>query len=188
MHYLIDGYNLMHAAGLMKPRFGPGGLERARRALVGALAGSLGEDAKLTTIVFDARVCPRPAEGDTGSTATHGITLEFAVGEESADARIETLIRQASAPKQLTVVSSDARIRTAARRRGAKSVKSGAFWEQLVERRRTRKPAGPAAPAAASEKPAGRATRDREYWLHEFEGLVSDADLRELAGPFADLD
>jgi hypothetical protein len=29
-------------------------------------------------------------------------------------------------------------------------------------------------------------SRDSDSWLKEFEGLISDDDLRELAGPFGD--
>ena len=181
MPILIDGYNLMYAAGLMKPRFGPGGLEKARRALLGLLAGSLAEGSAETTVVFDARVAP-PAQPETqAGPATHGIRVQFAAGEENADALIEKLIRVDSAPKRLTVVSADHRIRTAASRRGARSVDSDTFLRELVrqrsERRRAQNPEAP-------EKPSGRSTSNREFWLHEFERLIDEDDLRELAGPF----
>jgi hypothetical protein len=181
MHYLIDGYNLMHAAGLMKTRFGPGGLEKARRAIVGVLAGSLGDAARHTIIVFDARVPP----ADTGheqTSPTHGIQVEFASGDDGADARIERLIAIESTPKQLTVVSSDRRIRTAAKRRGANSLDSETFWDRFVARRR--RPIR-SDPAELPEKP-GRRSRDADDWLREFEGLISADDLVELAGPFAE--
>ena len=185
MHYLIDGYNLMHAAGLMKPRFGPGGLEKARRALVGVLAGSLGDDASHTTVVFDARSGPSGERSETEIPATHSIRVEFASGEDGADARIEQLIHLQSVPKRLTVVSSDARLRTAAKRRGAKPIDSDKFWEQLVERRR---PTRTRTVTTQTEKPGSRAPREREFWLREFDDLISKDDLRELAGPFADED
>jgi hypothetical protein len=94
---------------------------------------------------------------------------------------IEKLIRVDSAPKRLTVVSADHRIRTAANRRGARSVDSDTFLQQLVAQRHQRR-RGPS--TETPEKPSGRAASHREFWLHEFEHLVDADDLRELAGPF----
>jgi hypothetical protein len=183
MSILIDGYNLMHAAGLMKPRFGPGGLEKARRALLGILAASLGKDAERTTVVFDARP-PSHSVGEPGQSlgSAHGIVVRFAAGEESADALIEKLIRTDSSPKQLMVVSSDARIRRAAQRRAARAVDSETFVQELLAgRRRTRR--GQSVPP---EKPAGQAAREDEFWLQEFDRLIDAEELRELAGPFGE--
>ena len=180
MPILIDGYNLMHAAGLMKPRFGPGGLERARRALLGLLAGSLGDEAAQTTVVFDARTAAQPPlTAEEPPTARQEIRVQFAPGEEGADALIEKIIRIDSAPKRLTVVSADHRIQAAARRRGARSVASDLFLQELLARRRQRQRAGRVEPP---EKP--QSSPDRESWIREFEDLIDEADLRELAGPF----
>ena len=55
MSLLIDGYNLIHAAGLVGQGRGPGGLERSRLALLNFLAQSLAAaDLARTTVVFDA--------------------------------------------------------------------------------------------------------------------------------------
>jgi uncharacterized protein len=177
--FLIDGYNLMHAAGLMKSRFGPGGLEKARRALVGVLAGSLGDKASRATIVFDAPPGDAEGQGRVDPLSAHGIHVEFAAKAGGADARIEQLIGLESAPKQLTVVSSDSRLQSAARRRGAHALSSDKFWHDLVERR---VPRGRRTPP--TEKQMSRTRRDSDEWIREFEGLISDDDLRELAGPF----
>lgn len=185
MRILIDGYNLMHAAGLMKLRFGPGGLEKARRALLGLLAGSLGEDAGHTTVVFDAAPSGLARDEQTAGSV-RGIAVAFASGEDqqSADALIEQLIRLDSTPKQLTVVSSDARIRVAARRRGARPVDSEAFLDELSRRRwRSRGSAG-----KPQEKPGELAASEAEFWLKEFERGIDQEDLRELAGPFPELE
>src|SRR5438093_12747477 len=109
MRTLIDGYNLMHAVGLLGRRFGPDGFRRARLRFLNDLAAALGPvEAHQTTIVFDAAAPPEHAPRES----THkGLTVLFAVGDENADERIELLIAQHSAPKSLTVVSSAHRVR-----------------------------------------------------------------------------
>ncbi|MFN9041279.1 MAG: NYN domain-containing protein, partial [Planctomyces sp.] len=52
---LIDGYNLLHAAGLGRRRFSRGGLELARTKLLQKLAAELSDDVcRDTVVVFDA--------------------------------------------------------------------------------------------------------------------------------------
>jgi predicted RNA-binding protein with PIN domain len=184
VHYLIDGYNLMHAAGLMRPRFGPGGLEKARRALIGVLAASLGEEVKHCTVVFDAHVRPGGHDLEASPPPTHGIEVLFAPPGEDADSVIERLIRSESTPKLLTVVSGDGRLRAAAKRRRAHSATSDEFWGRITSRRTRPKRTSP----PTTDKPSGRSSREAGHWLSEFEGLISEDDLRELAGPFADED
>ena len=59
MSLIIDGYNLMHAAGIVGRGAGPGFLERSRLAVLNFVVESL-EPAALatTTVVFDARQAP----------------------------------------------------------------------------------------------------------------------------------
>ena len=54
MFYLIDGYNLLHALGMVRRQLEPAGLERARRALLEFLKKAHGEEASAVTVVFDA--------------------------------------------------------------------------------------------------------------------------------------
>src|SRR5437763_392064 len=114
MRILIDGYNLMHVAGLMKPRFGPGGLERARRAMLNYLAVALEDQALHTTITFDAFDPPPDAPRQQ---RFKGLTVIFAERPGDADSVLERMIAADPTPKQLTVVSSDHRVRAAARHR-----------------------------------------------------------------------
>ena len=53
MHYLIDGYNLLYAMGIIQGRSGPTGLAKARLRLLGLLSGAYGEEANQVTVVFD---------------------------------------------------------------------------------------------------------------------------------------
>ena len=105
MPLLIDGYNLMYAAGILGGNSGPGTLERRRLALLNFLAESLEpEELPQTTVVFDAR---EPPWGLKQSVRHRDILVRFATKYESANALIEELIRAASAPRRLVVVSSD---------------------------------------------------------------------------------
>jgi predicted RNA-binding protein with PIN domain len=176
MPLLIDGYNVLHAVGLLGGGVGPGGLERARGALLGLLAGSLeAVEAAQTTIVFDAHHAP---PGAPTTVSRHGLTVRYAVGYPDADTLIEELIRTDSAPKRLTVVSSDRRIRRAAERRGAVTVDAETWYEQLLARRRgagrrASRSAGEVAAGASGGASSGKPSTDLsaeevDYWVAQF--------------------
>jgi predicted RNA-binding protein with PIN domain len=169
MSLLIDGYNLIHSAGLVAQPPGPGGLERARRALCEFLAASLAEPERgRTTVVFDARQAPPDREH---VYVYQGITVRFAVDYNEADELIEDLIKRDSAPRQLTVVSSDHRLHRAARRRRAKAVDSDVWYAELVRRRMARQ-----ARPEDQIKPVARPSLGKEEieaWSRE---LVAEAD------------
>jgi predicted RNA-binding protein with PIN domain len=176
MTILIDGYNLMHAAGLSKPRYGPGGLEKARRALLGRLAASLDEaELARTTVVFDAKEQP---PGAPSSEQYQGLTIRFAAGHEDADDLVEELIRGDSAPRRLLVVSSDHRLQRAARRRRARFVDSERFLDQMDAGRHTR--AAEARTEPTSKQHGADTEAETQYWLEEFKDLADDEALAEL--------
>ena len=175
MRYLIDGYNVMYAGGLLGKRSGPDNFRRVRTRFLNDLAAALGPvDAHATTVVFDASAAPDdvPAE-----TRHKGISVVFAVDDENADARIELLIARHSTPKALTVVSSDRRIRQAATRRRATAVTADAFWETL-DRRKSRTPPPP---KGEPDEPA-QTPEEAEHWLGVFGGLDAEPTTREALG------
>ena len=98
MLWLIDGYNLMHAAGAIDKHVKSGRtFHRKRRRFLDVLAGALGADrAARTTIVFDAK--KKPADFPVEATY-QGMSIIFALGDENADARIEQLIAAALGPQ-----------------------------------------------------------------------------------------
>ena len=56
---IIDGYNVMHAAGLAREKYGPGDLARKRTELLFKLARRLTtEERQRCTVVFDAIDAP----------------------------------------------------------------------------------------------------------------------------------
>jgi hypothetical protein len=177
MRYLIDGYNLLHAMGLLHGRAGPHGLEKARLGLLGRLHGHFGTDAANVTVVFDAT---SPPPGVAPDQDYQGIHVRFAVGRgRQADDLIEDLIRGDSAPRGLTVVSDDRRIQVAARRRRCPIVGCNAFLDLLLA-----SPTRPNAPEAdGPAKPEGPSGTEAQHWLREFADLEEDPRLREAFGP-----
>lgn len=167
MRTLIDGYNVMHAKGLMNRDFGPDGLRQARHKFLVELAAALGPvESALTTVVFDAA---DPPVDRSDRQKVKGIVAIFAVGDEDADARIEAMIAAHSDPKKLTVVSSDLRIRKAAQRRKSKVLTSDVFLANLTERRHTR-PAPPPPP----ERGASQSTAEAAHWLSVFSNVAEE--------------
>lgn len=163
MALIIDGYNLLHASGILPRGLGPHGLQRARDALLDFLAASL-DPAEIshTTVVFDA---PAKGRGLPRSTEHKGITVRFALDQESADELIEQLIQSDSAPRRLTVVSSDHRLHRAARRRRATAVDSDRWHAAVVRRRLARQSPGEPFPG----KPDAPLTpHEVEFWLRTF--------------------
>jgi uncharacterized protein len=162
MAILIDGYNLLHASGILGRGVGPGSLERSRNALLNFLAESLLErELAGTTVVFDAREAP---PGLPRMTTFRGITVRFAPRGSDADAEIEELIAASHAPRRLTVVSSDHRLHRAARRRRARAIDSDRWYFDVIRQRidRTR-------PKSLPGKPTGQPSEiDVRFWLRQF--------------------
>lgn len=173
--HIIDGYNLLHAAGLGRMRYGPGDLERVRNRLLSHLRTHLGvEERARTTVVFDARDAPpdRPRR-----FAVEGMTILFAASGGDADAEIERLIAAHSAPRRIRVVSSDHRLQKAARRRRAAAVDCEVFLAKLDRRG----PIDDAQSAAQNRRPPGAkyggdvSAVETDHWLRVFGDALSVA-------------
>jgi predicted RNA-binding protein with PIN domain len=176
--YLIDGYNLLYAMGVLLPgRTGPTGLDKARLRLLGLLHGAHGDESHQVTVVFDAARAPpgAPAEHDY-----HGLHVRFAVAEKEADALIEALIQTAAVPKHLTVVSDDHRIQQAARRRHCVVQGCQEYLDWLDRRRRAPQPQAPETP----DKQPMPSRQDKDHWLAVFGNLDGDPDMKDVFDPF----
>lgn len=168
---LIDGYNVIHEAGLARAEYGPGDLARIRHQLLVQLAQKLEfDERKRCTIVFDAIEAPPNLPG---RFKHEEIVVVFAKPGHEADELIELLIAQHSAPRQLTVVSSDHRLQTAIRRRRGIAIDSDIFLKQLEASHRN---AGPAPRSSAKE----RSDFELEFWMQEFEGISPEILHQEL--------
>ena len=184
---IIDGYNLMHAAGLVRGKLIGKQLEGARLRLLKRLAYQMSkEERAATTVVFDAKTVLVVSSREE---LIEGIRVLFPEPGHEADELIEDMIAQDPQPRKLRIVSSDRRLHRAARERLASAINSDRYLDELDERR--------AAPVEGSASPAGRPpvpipkesrqpgadssvpTGDVDYWMKEF-GEVEvpdDADL-----------
>lgn len=175
---IIDGYNLMHAAGFARQRYGPGDLERCRNRFLKRLAAVLNEaERQRTTVVFDAR---DPHIDGPRETTLDGIRIVFAHHSSDADEAIETLIRQHSAPRQIELISTDRRLQTAARRRRGTAIDSEAFARR-IEAAATplRAESDDSSDESDSPEPEEISESEREHWLKVF-GDIPDVKSSEV--------
>lgn len=131
---IIDGYNLLHAAGMAQRNYSHGDLQRCRTRLIRFLLSKLSPaELERATLVFDARVPPPDRPNEFRIT---GMRVQFANPGGDADEMIEKLLAMHSSPTRVTLISSDRRLQTAARRRHARAVGSEAFFDQMSGRDR----------------------------------------------------
>jgi predicted RNA-binding protein with PIN domain len=153
--FIIDGYNLLHA--ILKAEEAPraiGDVELCR--IVARYLKLIGRSGEM---IFD-------GTGPPDKSGFDGISnLEVLFGGLSADADtvIEDKISASTSPKRLTIVSSDRRLRKAARTRRCSSLKSEAFWDNVRKQLKRRRPARE--PAA---KRHGLSESETNQWLDVF--------------------
>jgi predicted RNA-binding protein with PIN domain len=173
--YLIDGYNLLFAyLGAPPNRTRTKALERGRKRLLELVRTGHPNDLGGITVVFDAAHAPPKLAAEFDY---HGIHVTFAVHDERADDLIESMIRRASAPRRLTVITDDRHIQQAARRRHC-IVRGCSDYLNGLENGQPR--AEPEA-AARTSKPSAPSAEETKRWLGEFAHLERDPAMRELA-------
>ncbi len=172
---LIDGYNLLHAAGLGRSRYARGDLQRARQSLLRRLFHLLTPaEIVRTAVVFDAR---QPPPHLPPHWLIHGMRVVYARPHGDADLLLEELINGHSAPKQLTVVSSDHRLHRAAKSRRASAIDSDEFLE-FLERRQIHHAQAELPVPQKSDSKTDIAAAELAYWMSVF-GDVKVSDLVE---------
>ena len=153
--FIIDGYNLLHA--ILKAEEAPGAISDLELCRVVSrylkLIGRSGE------MVFDGAGPP----DKSGFDNVGNLEVLFAGLGADADTVIEDKIAASTAPKRLTIVSSDRRLRRAAHTRRCSSLKSEIFWnnaqKQLNRKRPVREPAA---------KRQGLSESETDQWLDAF--------------------
>ena len=134
LYLVIDGYNLMHAAGLGRSEYGPGELERNRQRLLSRVAGALNEQiAADALVVFDAHLAVPRASDEDQPLPRSPLAVRFSRDGRDADAEIELILETHSSPRQILIVSSDHRLHKAAARRKAQCIDSEDFLRQFDE-------------------------------------------------------
>ena len=155
--FIIDGHNLLHS--IREADEGSESISDVQLCrIVGRYLKLIGEKGE---IVFDGTGPRDKSEFDNISN----LEVLFAGLGTDADTIIEDKIRANTAPKRLTIVSSDRRLRKAAQTRKATVVKSQVFWNNLQKQLSRKK--GIREPAA---KRQGLTDGETKQWL-EFFGL-----------------
>ncbi len=156
MPYLIDGNNLMPALADAGPDLGRESLCRMLQPLL--------QQGGLVRVVFDGSA---PPAGLAAQIEQTGVKAIYA-GQQTADAVILKWIAQDTAPKLLTVVSTDKEIRRAAERRRCKAVTSQEFALKLIHiNAALQKPKTPRS-AESKGKQKGLSEQETRRWLKEF--------------------
>lgn len=180
---IIDGYNLLHAAGMARADYGPGDLHRCRTRLLTYLREKLSPDeARRTTIVFDAR---DPPVGFPSRLTFAGLRVIFASPTGDADIVIEELIAEHSSPKRVRLISSDHRLQVAARRRRALFDDSETFVNELSRRQVTPRAARHVRDPIPDMKTMGLSEDETAHWLKTFGDVpeVEELSRKQLPEP-----
>ena len=161
MPYLFDGYNLYHTLRKASDEL----QSLTPRLMCELIAQDMAQLRDKASVVFDGH----PLRGQFDQDATIGsVTIVHSRSQSDADTVLERMIRENTAPRRLTVVSSDHRVKRAARRRRAQAVTSQDYIEQLFKR--LAKP--PRQPSEPREKQRGVVPGELKEWLDLF-GLDS---------------
>jgi len=155
--FIIDGHNLLHS--IREVDEGSESISDVQLCrIVGRYLKLISEKGE---IIFDG-TGPRDKSGFDNIS---NLEVLFAGLNTDADTVIEDKIRANTAPKRLSIVSSDRRLRRAAQVRKAMAVKSELFWnnlqKQLSRKKTMREPAA---------KRRGLSESETKQWL-EFFGL-----------------
>lgn len=149
---LVDGNNLMYALA-------DAGVD-AGRSMVCELLGRYGEHRDVdVTIVFDGSA---PPPDEARRIANPHISIHYS-GGRTADDVLADLIGSHSAPRTLTVVSTDRAVQRQGRRRRCKVVDSATFAQWVTE-----PPSEPAPSVEPDAKRRGLAAGQAADWLEEF--------------------
>ncbi len=159
MPVLIDGYNLYNYVKILYAQ------QQRVNLTLNVFCEMIESFAKRTrqkiTIIFDGTL-PYEMKYDTPKIAN--VKLIYTGPNKSADEYLEEQIKISSAPKLLTIISSDREIISAAKKRKCQILTSDEFW-QIIAKELTRKRPKP----LPREKQKGLSSTELDYWLKTFQ-------------------
>ncbi len=124
MPLIIDTYNVLHVTGILPPELAVAEVEELASLIS---LSRFGND--VTWLICDG--VPKVG-GKSGSHRLNRCVIEGAGHGRTADEHIAAFLARESAPRRLTVVSSDRAVARNAKRRGADTLKSEEFLEMLA--------------------------------------------------------
>lgn len=161
MRYLIDGYNLLYALGLARPKSGRSVWDHGRRQLLDWLADRHGKTTSDVIVIFDAQ----NAFGGLIEERYRGLRVVRDRGR-TADDLIEDMLKVEHLPHLLTVVSNDGRVRDAATRHGCLVNRCEEYVDALMNPPKSSTDTKP----DENEKPARPTPEETETWMKAFGG------------------
>ena len=124
MQFLIDGYNLMHAAGYLASK-SSGRLEPIRNRFLDWLAGIAKSKNASIRVVFDGQASTRKSK----EADYRGVRVRFS-SLQTADDDIESLLKSVGTGE--IVISNDSRLHEAARRAHADAWRCERFLDWVI--------------------------------------------------------
>jgi hypothetical protein len=156
MPTLIDGHNLLYAV-LKYEEFADMNIDY----LCQAISKYLKRIKEKGHIIFDGDMPLKPGQTRTNYPA---LKVSYCGIDTDADTIIIEKINASSAPKRITVISSDREIADAARLRKAKAIPSDQFWHLLMEKIQQRHRPAP----EPREKRQGLTESETDLWMKKF--------------------
>jgi predicted RNA-binding protein with PIN domain len=160
MPFIIDGYNLYHAAC----KYHDDWASLTPDALCRLIAADMARLRDRAVVVFDGT---RTLTTDSGAGSDRVLEVLYSGPGVSADSVIKEKIASCPSPRTWTVVSSDRDIRRSVRRRRAVSLGARDYLEDMI-RRLNRPHRGPGEPSVKFQGLSSEQTGVTDRWLEAF--------------------
>jgi len=159
MPVIVDTFNVLHQTGVLPPNLA--GVDVA--GLIDLISRSRFRRSRVRL------VCDGTSKLPDDTAETGQITIEFSGHGRTADDVIASHVDRSTAPKRLTIVSSDREVQKAARRRRCSVISSEAFLKQLADDiEREERNAPQQRPQRPQKFIRPLSERDTARWMREF--------------------